>query len=155
MDEGGAFYTVRGNCLIAVNSKTLVFGTSAAVIPDDGSVVKIGSYAFQGRGVETIVIPEGVTTVGDRAFANCTKLTSLTVSSTVESIGDYALSGCTALSEIYADMTVSQWRILSAGNMADVKDGRWSFTAYCTDGYLDPDRSAVYYEEEETAAEGQ
>ena len=156
MDEGGAFYTVRGNCLIAVNSKTLVLGTSAAVIPDDGSVEKIGSYAFRGTEVEVIVIPEGVTIIEDGAFSDCVKLTSLTVPSTLKDIEDYVLRGCTALVEIHANTTVSQWRILSAGEkMADVTDGRWSFTAYCTDGYLNPDRSAVYYEEEETVTEGQ
>ena len=37
-----------------------------------------------------LVIPEGVTAIGDRAFKNCTSLKSVTISYSVKEIGDGA-----------------------------------------------------------------
>ena len=42
--------------------------------------------------VTTVVIKEGVTTIGSLAFNNCTKLTSVTISNTVTSIGSGAFA---------------------------------------------------------------
>ena len=47
--------------------------------------------------ITDLVIPEGVTGVGDWAFYNCTGLTSLTMSDGVTNIGDKAFYGCTGL----------------------------------------------------------
>ena len=46
------------------------------------------------------VIGNGITTIGTRAFADCTGLTSVDIPSTVESIGDGAFYGCTGLMKI-------------------------------------------------------
>jgi K+-transporting ATPase c subunit len=45
-------------------------------------------------------IPEGVTTIGDHAFYNCTPLESITLPASVTSIGDYAFSDCEALTSV-------------------------------------------------------
>ena len=52
-----------------------------------------------------IVIPEEymgllVTSIGDKAFYNCTSLTSITIPDSVTSIGSFAFSGCTILTNI-------------------------------------------------------
>lgn len=44
--------------------------------------------------VKTVVIKEGVTHIGERAFEDCTGLTSITLPESVNSIGDGAFSGC-------------------------------------------------------------
>ncbi len=48
----------------------------------------------------TITVPNGVTTIGDRAFYECTSLESITIPNSVTSIGDWAFSGCTNLTSI-------------------------------------------------------
>ena len=48
----------------------------------------------------SILIPNSVTSIGDRAFYNCTGLTSITIPSSVTSIGSYAFCGCDGLTGI-------------------------------------------------------
>ena len=50
--------------------------------------------------LKTIVIPEGVTSIGERAFEYCTGLTSITIPDSVTSIGDYAFHGCFNLTSV-------------------------------------------------------
>ena len=45
-------------------------------------------------------IPEGVTTIGESAFAGATALTSITIPEGVTSIGSYAFTGATALTDL-------------------------------------------------------
>ena len=53
-----------------------------------------------GEEVTELVIPDGVTSIGDGAFLDCTGLTSVTIPSSVTSIGDYAFSWCTGLTSV-------------------------------------------------------
>ncbi len=47
-----------------------------------------------------VVIPEGVTSIGDRAFYWCSGLTSVTIPDSVTSIGDSAFSGCRSMRSV-------------------------------------------------------
>ena len=100
--DGNTTYHAAGNCLIETASKTLILGCKNSVIPTDGSVTSIGSYAFYGcTGLTSITIPNSVTSIGEeRAFYGCTGLTSITIPNSVTSIGYEAFSGCTSLTSI-------------------------------------------------------
>ena len=52
------------------------------------------------QGCQSTVIPNGVTSIGQYAFAICTGLTSIDIPNSVVSIGYYAFSGCTGLTTI-------------------------------------------------------
>ena len=70
--EGNPVYHSAGNCIIETESKTLILGCNASVIPDDGSVTSIGERAFSGcSGLTSITIPDSVTSIGSYAFSGC------------------------------------------------------------------------------------
>ncbi len=50
--------------------------------------------------MKTVVIQDGVTSIGDCAFYNCTSLTSVTIPDSVTIIGWAAFAGCTSLTSV-------------------------------------------------------
>ena len=93
--KGNTKYHSAENCLIETESKTLIAGCKNSIIPTDGSVTSIGSYAFKGcTGLTSIVIPDSVTSIGSYAFYYCTGLTNIKFNGTIKqwnaiSKGDY------------------------------------------------------------------
>lgn len=59
------------------------------------------------------VIPEGVTDIAWRAFADCEGLTSLRIPASVTYISDQAFLNCNNLSYVYYEGTLKQWQKLS------------------------------------------
>ena len=75
VEAGNAVYHSVGNCLIATESKTLIVGCKGSLIPTDGSVTSIGERAFAGcDDLTSITIPDSITSIGDNAFYNCNGL---------------------------------------------------------------------------------
>ena len=50
--------------------------------------------------IKSIVIQEGITTIGEDAFSGCNDLTAVTIPATVNKIGNYAFSNCSSLTSI-------------------------------------------------------
>jgi len=74
-----------------------------SVVIQDG-VKSIGAYAFRECDAMTsVTIPNSVTSIGIRAFDHCAGLTSVAVSASVTNIGNYAFKGCAALTGIEVD----------------------------------------------------
>jgi len=76
-----------------------------------GEEVPWAEYAER---ITSVVIAEGVTSIGDNAFSGCTELTSVTVPSSVTSIGKDAFNGCTSLENIYYNGTESEWEDIAS-----------------------------------------
>ena len=50
--------------------------------------------------INTVVIKDGVTSIGDFAFYDCSDLTSVTIPNSVTSIGEHAFDGCSGLTSV-------------------------------------------------------
>ena len=89
----------------------------SAVIAD--GVTSIGYKAFDDcTSLTSVTIPDSVTSIGYKAFDDCTSLTSVTIPDSVTSIGDSAFSGCTSLTSVTLPDSVTSI-------------GDWAFS-YCT-----------------------
>ncbi|MBR4544996.1 MAG: leucine-rich repeat protein [Oscillibacter sp.] len=72
--------------------------TSASIA---NGVTSIGDYAFDNcSGLTSITIPQGVTSIGKDAFFYCSGLTSITIPSSVTNIESSAFNGCSGLTSI-------------------------------------------------------
>jgi len=81
------------------------------VIPDTYEglpVTSIGDRAFADcSSLTEIVIPNSVTSIGYRAFADCSSLTEIVIPNSVTSIGEHAFSSCYSLTEVVIPNSVT------------------------------------------------
>ena len=92
------------NCTDAGSSNWPIFRgcNNLTQITIGESVKTIPSYAFvYCAGLASIVIPDGVTSIGEGAFGNCKNLTSVKIGKCVTSIGNEAFLKCSKLENIY------------------------------------------------------
>lgn len=74
-------------------------GVSQVVVPD--GITQIGDCAFKGCAeLESVIIPEGVTRIGYLAFKDCINLKTIKLPGSVEEIQAFAFENCKSLSEI-------------------------------------------------------
>ncbi len=114
VDEKNEYLYSVDNCIIERGTNQLVLGCKESVIPSDGSVAKIGSYAFYDRGLTKIEIPESVTTIGSSAFSG-NRFTTLIIPETVRKIEMYAFNDCDIETLVF-DPTVSFGIFAFSGN---------------------------------------
>ena len=106
--------TVLSISIIQLNSFAAIGGTTGECNWTlDGTVLtisgngKMGDYNYDinysspwGTKITKVVIENGVTSIGNQVFDNCTSLTSVTIGNGVTSIGGSAFEDCTSLTSI-------------------------------------------------------
>ena len=84
--------------MASIGSSTFKHCESLESITLPDSVTSIGKYAFSDCYLlKSISIPESVTSIGKYAFKNCQSLESITIPKSVTNIGDHAFSYCKSL----------------------------------------------------------
>ena len=108
IDEGNDKYDSRDECnaIIETVSNTLIYGCKKTVIPN--SVTSIGEKAFYFcEGMTSVTIPSSVTSIGKTAFLGCTGLASVTIPSSVTTIGELAFNRCQSLTSVTIPSSVT------------------------------------------------
>ena len=101
VENGNTTYDSRNNCnaIIETATNTLLFGCNNTTIPN--GVTSIGNNAFiECTGLVSLVIPNSVTNIGNWAFSGCTNLTTLTLSQNLTNVPYLCCKNCSALTAI-------------------------------------------------------
>ena len=73
--------------------------------------------------VTAVVISDGVTSIGNYAFQNCTNITKVTVPDSMKTIGNSAFGGCTGIKTVNYASTKSDWGKITIGTDNDCLTG--------------------------------
>ena len=77
-------------------------------------VTSIGDLAFWDcSGLTSVTIPDGVTSIGGDAFSGCAALTSVTIPGSVTNVGQDAFDNCSSLTDIYYGGYGTDWQKLN------------------------------------------
>ena len=77
-------YREINHSLVDTEDKVLMCGTNSSIIPDDGSVLSISSYAFASLdGITNVIVPNTITNILDGAFSGCANLESIELPDTL------------------------------------------------------------------------
>ena len=103
VETGNTKYDSRNNCnaIIETSSNTLFAGCKNTVIPN--SVTSIGDKAFLSCSLTSVTIPSSVTSIGEHAFAYCS-LTTFNIPNSVTSIGNGVFLYCSGLKKIVSEI---------------------------------------------------
>ena len=135
--EGNSVYDSRENCnaIIETASNTLILGCKNSIIPN--SVTLIGDRAFSDCSeLTSIDIPNSVTSIGFAAFDGCSSLTSIEIPNSVTSIGNYAFDGCSDLTSITIGSSITSIGYYAFDGCSSLKSVIWN-AKKCADFYYD------------------
>ena len=83
------------------DSSTAPWGATATSVVIGQGVTSIGSYAFCGcTSLTSVTIPDSITSISSYAFFKCSSLTSVMIPDNVTSIGMDAFAGCSSLTSV-------------------------------------------------------
>lgn len=101
--EGGIQFAINTSGTATVvgledsNIENLIIPSTLGDVP----VTAIDKQAFSSNSdLKTVVLPEGLKTIGDQSFNYCRNLVSVTLPNSLESIGEWAFYSCGSLSSI-------------------------------------------------------
>ena len=98
--EYGAFEGLDG--LEAVYLEDIAAWCSVNLVATNSNPISLAHHLFvNGEEVTELVIPDGVTSIGNFAFQGASAIISVVIPSSVEAIGIYTFADCTALKDVY------------------------------------------------------
>ena len=103
--------------------------SGAIVIPEEVShnnrdyiVTGIDANAFKSKSITSVVIPATVTSIGSKAFYQCTSLNSVTLNEGLQTIGEAAFQYCSALLSVSVPNSVTRIEKLAFGDCTALAD---------------------------------
>ena len=103
----GEYHIRKGTICICFSAFENCAGLTGVVIPE--GITEIGDFAFSDcTSLTSIVIPKGVTEIGESAFGGCVGLTSVVIPEGVTEIGESAFGGCVGLTSVVMPKSVTK-----------------------------------------------
>ena len=112
----GIYYNFSGNeAIVTYYNNNYNSYSGDVVIPEsvtyngtNYNVTSIGVRAFSNcSNLTSVTIPESVTSIGNYTFCGCSGLTTITIPEGATSIGEYAFEGCSSLTSITIGSSVA------------------------------------------------
>ncbi len=103
----GSSYTTPSG-LKTINSYAFEKNQRLRDVTINDGVETIGRSAFQGAGVETVTMPDSVTSIGELAFYDSKSLSEINLSNSLEEIPDYIFYNCSSLSAVEIPASVKK-----------------------------------------------
>ena len=116
VDENGVLRTAHNVDEDIYYSSSRLYGKLVI----DESVTSIEEYALPYSELTSVIIPNGVTSVGDYAFYECISLINVTLGNGITSIGEEAFYNCNRLTTINYKGSEANWNTISKGNNWDL-----------------------------------
>lgn len=89
-----------GDSVMSIGEKAFYYCGKLTSIDIPNSVATIGQEAFEYCGLTSVFIPNGITNLETKAFAECKNLATVIVGDSVTSLTDYLFDGCTGLTSV-------------------------------------------------------
>ena len=106
---GNQFFSIENNMMIDIAQKKLLFfygNETDVTIPD--TVTIIGNRAFANSKIQKISIPDKVTVIDEFAFYLCESLQQSTIPKSVTTISNYSFGWCNSLKQIIIPESVTE-----------------------------------------------
>lgn len=107
-DPDGSGYSTTTVGSFGPNLVSNTYNDGVGCLRFDGEVQRIGAAGFGGcRTLQSVTLPNSITSIEDRAFWQCTSLLSITIPENVERIGIDAFYHCISLAEVNLPKSLS------------------------------------------------
>ena len=103
--------------------------------PKPNDVITVGDRAYaKNTDLTSATIPEGIVSLGSSAFANCVNLKTVSIPSTIQEIGFNCFFNTPQLETINYNGPIEHWKLIKRGSNWLTKSG--TTTVHCTNGQI-------------------
>ena len=119
IDIGGQNTVASGSCGEGLTWK--LNGNGVLTVSGTGAMTNYAStgnrpWNSKSSSITAVVVENGVTRIGNRAFSGCTGLTTVTIAAGVTAIGTQAFYNCTGLKNVNYGGASTHWAQISVGS---------------------------------------
>ena len=110
-----------------------MYSLESIILPDTLTTIEYGAFS-ECTSLKTLTIPEGFTSIGFAITENCTSLETIYLPSSLEEIHLTMLGRCSSSVKVYYAGTMKQWHLLNMGRWGPPEipvicsDGVWKYS---------------------------